>query len=86
MAKPSVSVQIVLSEDISTVKSIPKSIIRHCGDKILGYLEVMTFRTFEFDILISFEGFIYSLIIDRLHVTKVKPRLRANLDWFWFRK
>ena len=42
MAKPSISVRIVLSEDISTATPTPKSVVRHCGDEILGYLEVIT--------------------------------------------
>jgi hypothetical protein len=56
MDKLSISVQIVLSEDLSAMKSIPKSVVRHCGDEILGYLEVVTCGTFEFDIEVSFEG------------------------------
>jgi hypothetical protein len=56
MAKPSISVRIVLSEDISTATPTPKSVVRHCGDEILGYLEVITCGTFEFDVLVSFEG------------------------------
>jgi hypothetical protein len=56
MAKPSISVRIVLSEDISTATSTPKPVVRHCGDEILGYLVVITCGTFEFDILVSFEG------------------------------
>jgi hypothetical protein len=45
-----------MSEDISTATPTPKSVVRHCGDEILGYLEVITCGTFEFDVLVSFEG------------------------------
>jgi hypothetical protein len=56
MAEPFISVGIVLSEDISTATPSPRSVVRHCGDEILGYLEVITCGKFEFDILVSFEG------------------------------
>jgi hypothetical protein len=86
MAKPSISVRIVLSEDISTATPTPEPVVRHCGDEILGYLEVITCGIFEFDVLVSFEGCIYSLIIIMIYVTKVEFRLRPNLDCLWFRK
>ena len=86
MAKPSISVRIVLSEDISTATPTPEPVVRHCGDEILGYLEVITCGIFEFDVLVSFEGYIYSLVIIMIYVAKVEFRLRPNLDCLWFRK
>ncbi|KAH8803657.1 hypothetical protein F5884DRAFT_861975 [Xylogone sp. PMI_703] len=47
---PPMKIRIILPEDIDPAKSNLDPPVRHCGDKIEGYLEVTTCRDLEFDI------------------------------------
>lgn len=82
MAKPSITVQIILPEDTSAIKSTQKPAVRHCGDEILGYIEVMTCGTFGFNIEVAFEGWLCSSIPFVIEITKTESRPRPDLDWF----
>ena len=52
-------IRIVLSEDIHSTNTPPKPLVRHCGDEILGYVEVTTCGKFELELDVSFEGRLY---------------------------
>jgi hypothetical protein len=49
-------IRIVLSEDIHPTNAPPEPPVRHCGDEILGHLEVTTCGKFELELDVSFEG------------------------------
>lgn len=54
---PSLHIQIIQSEDdIYMTKPAGSVPVFHGGDKVSGFLEVVTCKTFEFCIDISFEG------------------------------
>ena len=61
-------VQIVLPEDINPMNITSKPLIRHCGDEILGHLEVATYGKFELELDISFEGLLFPF-----HNTQLLP-------------
>ena len=48
------TLSIVLPED--TVSQADDSIVRHGGDAVMGFLEVITISNLLFDVTITFEG------------------------------
>ncbi len=54
--QPAINVQVILSEDTCSGKWSQEPIVRHGGDEIRGYLEVVTYGNFEFEIKVTIEG------------------------------